>query len=424
MAEYLVIRLGEDVNAAVECIVVDDNGTRHGPLHTGTLAEVAAEAARRAVIVLVPATSVLTTCVQIPVRSQAKLQAALPFALEEQLAEDVENLHFAAGSRRSSGMIPAAVVAHEQMRRWLNALSEAGIDAARLVPENYGLARIPGTQSVLVAGRQIMFNDGGDVEFVMQDVKPSDALAAAGFLGTGNDDTVQDDEADRPASHLLVYCAPGDERRFQYDWDALRHELDSVDIQVLPDGVLPRLAVTVAAGAGVNLLQGPYGARTEFGTAFRPWRNAALLLIALAVVGLVAKGADYMRLSRQEAALREQFTTEYREIRPNDTREVMDPVGTVNSIRRSLGTPTAPQVFLPSLEALGKALQQHSATEVEAISYRAGVVDVRLTAPDVATLDNIQKLVSASGRFTASIQSTDQVGDKVNSRIQIREAGA
>ena len=82
------------------------------------------------------------------------------------------------------------------------------------------------------------------------------------------------------------------------------------------------------------------------------------------------------------------------------------------------------QVFLPSLQQLGSALQQNKSAEIEAISYRAGVIDVRLTAPDVATLDNIQKIVSTSGRFSASIQSTDQVGDKVSSRIQIRETGA
>ena len=82
------------------------------------------------------------------------------------------------------------------------------------------------------------------------------------------------------------------------------------------------------------------------------------------------------------------------------------------------------QVFLPSLQQLSSALQQNSAASVEAISYRAGIIDVRLTAPAVATLDNIQKMVSSSGRFTAAIQSTDQVGDKVSSRIQIKETGA
>ena len=105
--------------------------------------------------------------------------------------------------------------------------------------------------------------------------------------------------------------------------------------------------------------------------------------------------------------------------------EVVDPVGTVNSLRRSqVSVAAGPQVFLPSLYQLSEALQQNPAARIEAISYRAGMVDIRLTAPDVATLDSIQRLVSASGRFGATILSTDQLGDKVSSRIQIREAGA
>ena len=103
----------------------------------------------------------------------------------------------------------------------------------------------------------------------------------------------------------------------------------------------------------------------------------------------------------------------------------MDPVGTVESLRRSLGGPAvAPQVFLPTVQELAAAIAENRDAEIQAISYRAGVIDVRLTAPDVSTLDRIQKSVSASPRFEASIQSTDRIGDAVNSRIQIRESGA
>ena len=78
----------------------------------------------------------------------------------------------------------------------------------------------------------------------------------------------------------------------------------------------------------------------------------------------------------------------------------------------------------PSLQHLAMALRDAADTEIQVIAYRAGVVDVRLTAPDVATLDQIRKSVSESAQFTATIQSTDQVGDRVNSRIQIREVGS
>jgi general secretion pathway protein L len=424
MSEYLVIRLGDDRDSAVSWIVVDSNGTRLGPPAAGPLADAVPDVQDRDVIVLVPATNVLTTTVDIPVRGGSRLQAALPFALEEYLADDIDTLHFAAGPRRESGRTPVAVVAHERMSAWLGRLTQAGIAPARLIPENYGLARIPGTLSLLVAGDEILFNDGADNEFVMQGVKPSDALVVAGTLG--EEGVVADAlEGAQPApAHLLVYCEAADEERFRHDWLALRHELADVDINLLPDGVLPRLAVTVAAGSGVNLLQGRYGPKTEVGTVLRPWRYAAALLLALILAGYAGKVVDTWRLSREEAALKAQFTELYRQIRPGDTTAIVDPVATVNSLRRGRGGPVAAQVFLPSLRVLAGALREHDAASLEAISYRAGVVDVRLSAPDVSTLDGIQKSVSSSGRFSASIQSTDQVGDRISSRIQIREAGA
>ncbi|MDJ0814092.1 MAG: type II secretion system protein GspL [Woeseiaceae bacterium] len=418
MAEYLVIRLPENRGDAASWIAVDDSGTRISAPETGPLELAARGAAERAVIALVPATGALTTSVDIPVKRGPRLLAALPFALEEQLADDVENLHFAAGIRREDGRLPVTVVARHLLDGWLEDLENAGISPMRVVPENHGLARIPGSMSVLVAEDRVMFNDGDDEEFVLQDVKPSDALALAGVL----DD--HGDEGAEKSSHLVVYCEPSDEQRFEHDWIALRHELASLDINLLPDGVLPRLAVTVATGRGINLLQGAYAIKTQTGALFRPWKFAAILLLGLAVVGFAGKGVDYYRLTQEESALKAQFTEIYREIRPQDNREVIDPVATVNSVRRGMGGPVAAQVFLPSLQQLGRAIQQNSDAQIEAISYRAGVIDVRLTAPDVATLDSIQKIVSSSGRFTAAIQSTDQVGDKVSSRIQIREAGA
>jgi general secretion pathway protein L len=255
----------------------------------------------------------------------------------------------------------------------------------------------------------------------MQGVSPGEALMAAGILA----DHGLTDEAAESSRHLLVYCEPTDEQRFADDWDRLRQHLDSVDINLLPDGVLPRLAVTVASGSGVNLLQGQYGESTDIGAMFRPWRYVAMLLVGLGVLGLAGKAIDYFRLTSEEAALKEQFTAEYRKIRPDDTREVMDPLGTVTSIRRSFGgAGTAPAVFLPTLQQLAAAMQENKDAEIQAISYRAGVIDVRLTAPDVATLDRIEKSVSQSARFNASIQSTDRIGDRVNSRIQIREVGS
>jgi general secretion pathway protein L len=418
MAEYFVIRLGDDAPDGVSWIVTDGNGTRLSQPGRGSLQQAALEVSERAVIALVPAAEVLTTTVNLPVRGTAKLLATLPFALEDQVAEDVEKLHFAAGTRRDDGQVPVAIVARERMDFWMETLSEAGIKPAMMVPETYGLARIPGTTSLLVAEDQVFFNDGANTEFVIQGVQPSDALAAAGAL---KDATGESDDDARPAPHLLVYCEPEAEQRYQHDWLALRNELPGLDMHLLPDGALPRLAVTIASGAGVNLLQGAYGATTEYRQLFQPWRGAAMLLLGLAVILLAGKGVDYYRLTREHAQLKTQFTELYRQIRPNDTREISDPIGTVSSLKLGLGGGSGPQVFLPALQELSNALGKNSAVSVEAISYRAGIIDIRVNAPDVASLDAIEKSVSANDRYEASIQSTDQVGERVNSRIQVRE---
>lgn len=413
MADYLVLRFAED-DERVSWIVVDGNGTRRGQPGSGTLADAARHVGERPVIVLVPGTEALTLSADVPARG-ARLLAALPYALEDQLADDIEDLHFAAGARRDDGSIAAAVVRRDTLDDWLGRLSAAGIAASRIVPDNHGLARTPNTMSMLIDGDRMMFNDGDRTEFVIAGLNPADVVAASGVL----------DDEEAASRHLLVFCEAGDVDRYEKEWALLRHELSSVDVNKLPDGALPRLAVTVASGAGINLLQGSYGPKTGIAATLRPWRYAALLLVMLGVAGLVGKAADYYRLSTEQQALEARFVEEYRKIRPNDTRDIVDPVGTVNSLRRSQGAVAlGPQVFLPSLQQLAAAVAGNPAVRIEAISYRAGVVDVRLTAPDIPTLDGIVQSVGESGRFTASMQSADRVGEQVNSRIQIREGGA
>jgi len=419
MAELFVLRLGRHPDRHVGWIVADDDGTRRSPPAAGTLAEAAAGVQGRPVIVLVPATESLTTSVDLPIRGGARLLAALPYALEEQVATDVETMHFAAGDKRESGRRPVAAIARAALDEWLEMLEDVGIQPWKVVPENYGLARIPGTLSALIDDDCVMFNDGADLEFSLDGAKVSDALVASGHLVERSDDAPPE-----PSGHLIVYCNAADEERLSHDWIALRHELASVDINLLPDGALPRLAVTVASGAGVNLLQGRYGPKADYGSWLRPWRRVAVLLVTLVLVGFVAKGADYWRLTQEEAALQAQFTAAFQQIRPGSSDDILDPVAAVNSIKRSLGTGTTTPVFLAALSVLAAALTSNDAVDVEAVSYRAGVIDVRITTPDVETVGKIQRAVSASGQFAASIQSSDRVGERVNSRIQVREAGS
>lgn len=424
MSEFLVIRLGDKPDQLAQWIAVDSSGARHSPPVAGVLSDAAVDIGSRQVIVLVPSAEVLSTTVDIPLKG-AKLIAALPFALEEYLADDIDLLHFAAGTKRANGKVPVCVVGKQNMDDWLTVLAEAGISADSVIADNYGLARIPGTISMLLTENQVFVNDGANIELVMQGVSPGDALAAIGALDDGDsqdDDSERAEDAVQLPRHVLVYCEAADEERYQHDWIAMRQELDSVDVKLLSDGIIPRLAATVATGAGINMLQGPYGLKKEYSGLFKPWKYAAMLLLALVLVGVGAKATDYFLLTKQESELRQLFNTEYQQAVPG-APETEDPVRVIESLRRRLGNVESPPVFLQTMEQLSKAIQQNREAKVQAISFRAGVVDIRISAPNVATLDSIQRAITESGQFRAAIQSTDQDGDKVSSRIQIQEVG-
>lgn len=424
MSEFLVIRLGGTPQQPVQWIAVDSSGARRGAPTTGMLHEAASDIGEREVIVLVPGAEVLTTSIDIPVRGGARLKAALLYALEEFVADDVEKLHFAAGARRSGGRIPVSVVDHECMAQWLELLADADIQASSMIADGYGLARIPGTISMLLAEEQVFINDGADLELVMQGVSPGDALTAIGALDDGSEtDTDGDSEPATLPRHVLVYCDAGDEERYQHDWITMRQELDSVDVKLLADGVMPRLAVTVATGSGIDLLQGRYATKSHYSGLVKQWKYAAMLLLAFGIIGIGAKATDYFLLVRQETELRQMFNSEYQQLLPG-APATDDPARVIESLKRRIGIVSSVPLFLQSMEQLSRAMQQNREARIEAISYRAGVVDIRLSAPNVSILDSIQRAIAASGQFIAAIQSTDQDGESVSSRIQMQESGA
>jgi len=426
VAEILVLKPDPAEPGMAEWIVVDANGGRLGPPVHGPLAASKIALEDRRLIVLLPSLDVLTTSVRIPLKSATRIQQALPFALEETVAEDVEDLHFAAGQRREDGRIPVSVIRRETLESWLEMLDDVDLKPSAMVAETYGLQRVPGTVSLLVTDDVTYVNDGADTELVLQDMGPTEALEATGCLDDEPGDEAGADEVEggqaRPR-HVLLYCDAEMNEKYGDEIDSLRARFESFDVRILPDGPLPRLAVTVGTGAGVNLLQGAYGPKTEYAGYFRPWRNAAIALIALGVVAIAGKAIGNIQLARQEAALQAAFIEQYQEIAPGTT-EVRDPASVILSLRSRTGVGgTEPSVFLQSLEHLSVAVAENTESRIQAISYRAGVVDVRLTAPDVSTLDDIQRRIDDQGVFDANIQSTDTDDERVNSRIQIR-AGA
>lgn len=90
--------------------------------------------------VLVPSEHVLLMTVELPLASRRARASALPFALEDRIADPIGEVHLALGEELASKTHLAGVVRHGVVAGWVAALEEAGLVHARLVPDCLALS--------------------------------------------------------------------------------------------------------------------------------------------------------------------------------------------------------------------------------------------------------------------------------------------
>lgn len=441
MAETLVIRLPEDDSSTAQCVLVDASGAPLGEISSGPLDAAAGLSEGRRVIGLVPASHVLRTRADIPLRNKAKIQQALPFALEEQIAADVDGQHFAFGGRDADGKIPVAVVATDTVSEWLARLGAAGIKPDALFAESDALTAIPATITVLVDGTraiirdaegnatvtdpgslqavlELMLDDGAD-DHVAAPVSVEDEIVADAIANDEAAPVIAD--ASSTPVHIVVYCSEQDYESSAMLWDMLRLRVDSLDVKILPDGALPRLASHIATQAGVNLLQGRYAPKRELPIDLQQWRVPGILCAALLVVLLLRAGLDLWQLGREEAELDAAAGQLLTATFP-DVTQVSDPWAQLRSrlgdVETSGGGPAATG-FADALAALASATGAADGIRIEALGYRDGNLDLQLVAPSVDKLEQLRKGITTDGRLNAEIQSANPDGNTIKGRMKV-----
>ncbi|MFD1786592.1 type II secretion system protein GspL [Sphingomonas floccifaciens] len=89
--------------------------------------------------VLVPSEAVRLIAVDLPLPTRAKRVVALPFAVEELIAEPIDSVHLALGVELSPRRYLVGVVRHDRMAEWVARLAVEGLDHAALVPDALAL---------------------------------------------------------------------------------------------------------------------------------------------------------------------------------------------------------------------------------------------------------------------------------------------
>jgi len=412
MAEWLLLRLPRAADAPASWLACDSHGLSLSGPQSGTLAEAAQAAAGHRVCVLASAADILSTDVELPVRSGVRLQQVAPFALEEQLIGDVEQQHVALGRRNEhNARTPVAVVSRALLEYWLTQLRAAGLDPELLCSETALLPRNPGYRVALLEGE--LFSVVGDEAGAVPVTMPADDPAAALQIAAGG--------ADPANLHLLLHMTPLDWQRRGSQIEALRPQLGSLKVQLLNSGVLPWLAPQLAVGTPINLLQGEFAPRTSLRGTWPRWRLAAALAGALLLLHV---GAQLYTLARLRSAERTTDAT-LAQIGNRLGSAVAGSGSLRQRVQQRLATAqsgNADAGLLNALQAIATAISAAPGSTLQALSYRDGSTELKLRATDAQSLERINQGLRGSG-WQSELVSGSAAGDAYEGRITLRSTG-
>ena len=403
MSKHVIIHMplvGEDW---VHWTVADEKGSLTSAVSSGTLQDAADEVEGRRATLILPADDVLLAQCVVPGNSLARAQQAIPYALEEQVADDVEDLHFALGTKNRSDEYPVAVIAMDIMDSVTQQCHDVGLRPTEIVPETLALP-LPGApietgkvwSALLDQDRAVVRLD--DYEGFVTDTAMA-SLMIESSLG---------EHEDMHDTSLVVYSTPS----------ATEMEVPAalaVDVRHC-DSAVALYANGLATTPRVNLLQGSYSPKKNFDKAWKPWRATAALAACICAALFVGKLLELRQLQSVEADLDARIATAFEQALPGtrmqrprrQVQAALDDIGAANT-----------DGFTARMSQIAASLSTQPQTQLRTIGYRNGRFDLDLNTDDVPTLDALKSELTRQGALDMTVQSANRENDGVRGRVRI-----
>ncbi|GAL14709.1 general secretion pathway protein L [Vibrio astriarenae] len=294
MSEFLTVRLTSQPNSPVPWLVWSTQNNEviaSGELaNESELETLQSYALQRSVILLLSATDVALNRVEIPKGASRQFESMLPFLLEDELAQDVDDLHFTILSKKGDEAWVSAV-ALDWFEQVLEKCRTLGFDVKKVMPDALALPTNEDGLSAVQLGNEWLVKKGSDLGAVV----PSDWLAL-----TAQSDWVKSADEYLPLQAYTplpeLSLAEGQE------WHNAPAEL--------PMQLLSNQAII----SKVNLLTGAFKQSSSIMKHWKVWQKAAIAAGVLLVVLMGQYVLEIQRYESQASAYRAESERIFRDL--------------------------------------------------------------------------------------------------------------
>ncbi|CDT38802.1 General secretion pathway protein L [Vibrio coralliirubri] len=399
MSEFLTVRLSSEPQSPVQWLVWSTS--QQEVIASGELSsweqldELTPYAEKRSCIALLPGNECLIKRVEIPKGAARQFDSMLPFLLEDEVAQDIEDLHLTILDKDATHATVCGVD-REWLKQALDLFREANIIFRKVLPDTLAVPFEEQGISALQIDQHWLLRQGN-----YQAVSISEAWLPM-FLQS--DWVIVDDE--EQATTIFSYTAmPNEDVQQQSgaNWQAKPAELVM--------SLLSQQAIT----SGVNLLTGTFKTKSSFSKYWRVWQKvaiAACLLVAVIVTQQVLKVQQY---EAQAQAYRMESERIFRAVLPGKQR-----IPTVSYLKRQMndeakkyGGSGDGDSLLGWLALLPETLGQVKSVEVESIRFDGNRSEIRLQAKSSDFQHFETARVKLEEKFTVEQGPLNRNGDAV-----------
>jgi type II secretion system protein L len=265
--------------------------------------------------------------------------------------------------------------------------------------------------TLLLAGEQLILrNDRGrPLAFPAED--PQLALAAL-LGGEGNLGNV----------HLAIYSSPEDWSRHEAALEQLRTAVASFRVQLFTGGIFGVYAQGMANSSPVNLLQGAFKMQSPAANHWQRWRTAAMLLLGLLVLHAAGTLWDLRSQRLESARLDAEISRVFGTIFPGQGPGPAPRRAIEARLQAVAGGAGQSGELMPLLAAVAAARQNVPAARLEAVTFKPGALQLKISAPDAATLEQYSQALRAGG-YGANVASGSQKPSGFEGMIDVTETG-
>ena len=404
MKKTTIIRINKKSPDHSEWVTIDNYGKQISEIKSGNLNDIPEEDKTNTLIVLIPATDSLLTFIDLPIKSNSKLRKAIPYALEDQIASDIKDIHFGFVKPKRGKLTHVAAISKSELNNYKNLLLAHNIQPHVITSEIHGVPIIEKTISLLVESSCVYINNGLNKTYALDGMN---IIESVNLIDTEKD-----------ISNVQIYLSENNQDLIS-QCEELRDLYKTVDVKILAKGLLQQLSRNILNTDYVNFLQGAHAPKLSIKKYLQPWRYAILFVITFFALSLINKSANYLQLSKYEKNLASRFLNEYRYFATN-ANDISDPIRIIAAIKRSDPQIRENSLFFEGLDVISDAIKNKDNVLLNSITYQGSIFNIRLFTPNVALLDAIARGINQNNDYAARIQSTNQENNTVESRIEIQ----